>query len=107
MPAENEACDLRTAGIARGKPVNVFVDGKEMQAYEGETVLAALWVANEHTLHITARLHEQRGFFCGIGICFDCIVTIDGRVNIRACLEPVRQGMKIERQQDPGYTHAR
>ncbi len=107
MAPERTSGDLRTAGIGRGWPVPVFVDGKEVQAFEGETVLAVLWASGDHTLHTTARTHEPRGFFCGIGVCFDCLVTIDGIVNLRACLEPVRSGMKIKRQQDPGYTHAR
>jgi len=107
MAPERTSGDLRTAGIGRGLPVPVYVDGKEVQAFEGETVLAVLWASGDHTLHTTARTREPRGFFCGIGVCFDCLVTIDGIVNLRACLEPVRVGMKIERQQDPGYTHAR
>jgi D-hydroxyproline dehydrogenase subunit gamma len=98
---------LRTNGIGRGSPVTVNVDGKDVQAFEGETVLAVLWATGDHCLHTTARAHEPRGFFCGIGVCFDCLVTIDGAVNMRACLEPVRDRMKIERQQDAGYAHAR
>lgn len=102
-----KAGDLRTAGITRGAPVSVYVDGKEVPAFEGETVLAVLWASGDHTVHTTARAREPRGFYCGIGICFDCLVTVDGAVNVRACLEPVRAGMKIDRQKDAGYTHAR
>lgn len=102
-----EQSGLRTPNIGRGAPVSITVDGRSVQAYEGETVLAALWADGLHTLHTTARAHEPRGFFCGIGICFDCLVTVDGVVNLRACLEPVRAGMTVKRQQDAGYTHAR
>jgi predicted molibdopterin-dependent oxidoreductase YjgC len=34
--------------------------------------------------------------FCGIGVCFDCIVTIDGIANQRACITQLRDGMRIE-----------
>jgi predicted molibdopterin-dependent oxidoreductase YjgC len=105
MALEQKA-DLRTAGIGRGAPVSIFVDDREIQAFAGETVLAVLWASGDHTVHTTARTHEPRGYFCGIGVCFDCLVTIDGVFNLRACLEPVRPGMKITRQQDAGYTHA-
>lgn len=98
---------LRTPGVERGAPVSIVVDGRTVQTFEGETVLAALWANGLHTLHTTARTREPRGFFCGIGVCFDCLVTIDGIVNLRACLEPVRAGMTVKLQQDAGYTHAR
>jgi predicted molibdopterin-dependent oxidoreductase YjgC len=104
--AREQKSELRTAGIGRGPAVSIYVDGKELQAFEGETVLAALWADGQHTLHTTARKHEPRGFFCGIGVCFDCLVTIDGIGNLRACLEQVRSGMKITLQRDPGYVHA-
>ena len=104
--ADDHADRLRTPGIGRGAPVSIFVDGKEMRAFEGETVLAVLWAQGEHTLHTTAHTQEPRGFFCGMGVCFDCLVTIDGAFNVRACLEPVRAGMKIALQYDAGRAHA-
>lgn len=106
MPTEQES-GLRTPHIGRGTPLSITVDGRTVQAFEGETVLAALWADGLHMVHTTARTREPRGFFCGIGVCFDCLVTVDGIVNIRACLEPVRAGMTIKCQQDAGYTHAR
>jgi|SRR4051812_3526044 predicted molibdopterin-dependent oxidoreductase YjgC len=106
MRVEKSSNDLRTGGIGRGAAVPVYVDGEEVQAFEGETVLAVLWASGRHRLHTTARTHEPRGFFCGMGVCFDCLVTIDGIVNLRACLEPVRAGMKVTLQRDAGYIHA-
>jgi predicted molibdopterin-dependent oxidoreductase YjgC len=106
MAIEQSGRGLRTAGIGRGTPMSVYLDGREMQAFEGESVLAVLWAQGTHALHSTARTGEPRGFFCGMGICFDCLVTIDGMVNLRACLEPVRSGMKITLQRDAGHAHA-
>ena len=102
MPGERMDT-LRTPGIGRGEPVSIFVNGEEARAFEGETVLAALWAVGERALHTTARTQEPRGFFCGMGVCFDCLVTIDGVFNVRACLEPVRAGMKITLQRDAGH----
>jgi predicted molibdopterin-dependent oxidoreductase YjgC len=111
MAAEPADRDLRTSGIGRGAPISIYVDGREVPTFEGETVLAALWAQGEHTLHTTARTHEPRGFFCGMGVCFDCLVTVDGTFSVRACLEPVRPGMQIALQRDAGHaqtghTHA-
>lgn len=101
MPVEPS--NLRTEGISRGDIVLVYIEDREVQAFEGDTVLGLLWANGDHDLRRTARTREVRGFFCGIGVCFDCLVTIDGRRNVRACLERVKQGMRISRQQDAGY----
>ncbi len=46
-----------------------------------------------------AVLYERGGaaLFCGMGVCFVCLVTVDGRPGVRACLTPVREGMRVER----------
>ena len=81
--------------IERGPAVRITVDGVPLTAYVGETVagalLAAGWRAWRHT-----RRGEPRGLFCGIGLCFDCLVTVDGTPNVRACLTPVAAGMVVE-----------
>lgn len=100
--APAEAGSLRTPDIGRGDAVTIRVDGREVAAHAGETVLGAMWAAGLHTLHTTARANEPRGFFCGMGACFDCLVTVDGRYSVRACLEPVRPGMSVTTQQDAG-----
>jgi predicted molibdopterin-dependent oxidoreductase YjgC len=106
MQADPVRDEKRTVGISRGPAVSIYVDGQEVRAFEGESVLAALWASGRHRLHTTARAHESRGFFCGIGVCFDCLVTIDGVVSVRACVEPVRSGMNITLQRDAGHSHA-
>ena len=101
-PVEPQRADLRTDEVERGNRFTVNVDGADLIAHDGETVLAVLWAAGIRGLRRTARSHEARGFFCGMGICFDCLITVDGRHNVRACMEPVREGMVISRQQDAG-----
>lgn len=81
--------------IERGPAVSITVDGVPVTAYVGETIAGALlasgWRAWRHT-----RRGEPRGLFCGIGLCFDCLVTVDGAPNVRACLTPVAAGMVVE-----------
>jgi predicted molibdopterin-dependent oxidoreductase YjgC len=86
---------LRTPGIERGAAFAIEVDGRPLRAHAGETVLGVLWGAGMRSLRLTALKGEPRGFLCGMGTCFDCLVTVDDRLNVRACLEPVRPGMHI------------
>jgi len=86
----------------RAPAVFVAVDGAEVTAYEGESVAAALLAAGRRFTRSTARTGEPRGYFCGMGVCQDCLVTIDGSPNVRACMTPVRHGMRIEIQRGLG-----
>ena len=80
-----------------GSPmVTVTVDGDPVQAFPGETVATVLLAAGRQTFRHTDHLHAPRGLFCGMGVCFDCLVTVDGRPNVRACMTPVQSGMTIE-----------
>lgn len=88
--------------ITRGREVEICVDGEALLAFEGETVAAALLAAGQRTLRSTARREEPRGMYCGIGVCFDCTMTIDGRPNVRACQTPVRAGMQVQSQVGEG-----
>ncbi len=76
--------------------VQVVVDGENVPAYLGETVATVLLALGRLTFRRTDRGHSPRGLFCGMGVCFDCLVTIDGQANVRACLTPVQAGMVVE-----------
>jgi predicted molibdopterin-dependent oxidoreductase YjgC len=75
--------------------IRLMVDGQPIPAYEGETIAAALLAAGRRTFRHTIPGGEPRGVFCGIGICFDCLVTLDGTQTVRACVTPVRDGMQV------------
>jgi predicted molibdopterin-dependent oxidoreductase YjgC len=79
-----------------GTPVTVSFDGRPLAAAPGQSIGAAL-VSNGITAWRSTRKEARpRGLFCGIGICFDCLVTVDGEANQRACLVEVREGMEIQ-----------
>lgn len=84
--------------ITRGSEIDILVDGRPVRAFEGESVAAALLAAGERALRTTSRRGEARGLYCGIGVCFDCAMTIDGQPNVRACQTPVRAEMRVESQ---------
>jgi len=73
-------------------------DGRAVPVAPGQTVAAALWAANVRSWRTTRDRGTPRGLFCGIGICFDCLVTIDGVPNRRACIVPARAGMTVTTQ---------
>ena len=54
------------------------------------------------TFRHTARYHEPRGLFCGIGQCSDCVVVVNGTPNVRSCTTPLEEGMFIETQHGLG-----
>ncbi|MBV9786479.1 MAG: FAD-dependent oxidoreductase, partial [Acidisphaera sp.] len=74
--------------------VTIRFDGEPLSALEGETVAAALSAAGIVAFRRTAS-GAPRGLHCGMGACFDCVVTIDGRTGQRACLTKVADGMSV------------
>lgn len=78
-------------------------DGQPLEFRPGQTVGAALMAAGILSWRRTARRGDPRGLFCGIGVCFDCLVSVDGVPNQRACLTPARDGMRITTQEGTGY----
>jgi predicted molibdopterin-dependent oxidoreductase YjgC len=78
--------------------VEVTVDGRVIQAREGETIGAALLAAGIRVNRYTPKRHEPRGLFCAIGQCTDCVMVVNGVPNIRTCVTPVASGMTIHTQ---------
>jgi sarcosine oxidase subunit alpha len=87
---------LRIKSVPRGRPLTIYVNKRPLAAYAGETVHAALLAAGCRILKKSKTGAESRGFFCGMGICYDCLVTIDGVPGCRACMHRVEDGMEIE-----------
>ncbi len=86
----------------RSPDAKITVDGKEILAFTGEPIAAALLAAGIRKFRITPKDHSPRGIFCGIGRCTDCIMTVDGQPNVRTCVTPVRNGMVITSQKGLG-----
>jgi predicted molibdopterin-dependent oxidoreductase YjgC len=82
------------AETQRGTAVTITVDGVPIETFLGETVAGAMLASGRRGWRHTAQ-GEVRGLFCGIGICFDCTVTVDGVRNVRACLTPVSDGLAV------------
>ena len=82
----------------KDRKVTFFFDGKEIEGYEGEPIAAAL-MANGITTHRHTRQRgTPRGIFCAIGRCTDCVMIVDGELNVRTCITPLKEGMNVETQ---------
>jgi len=84
--------------VARGPRVTIVLDGEPVEAYEGETVAAVLLARGEIATRTTPQ-GEPRGIFCGMGVCFDCLMIVDGAPNTRACMTWVREGLDARHQE--------
>jgi predicted molibdopterin-dependent oxidoreductase YjgC len=83
---------MNSAGILQSFLIDV--DGEAVAAQAGQTVAAALTAAGRRTLRHTAG-GSPRGVFCGMGVCFECLVTIDELPNQRACMTLAQAGMRV------------
>jgi len=81
-----------------GKRVTIEVDGHPIPAFEGEPIAAALLAVGYRVFRYTVKKKEPRGVFCAIGRCTDCVMTVDGRPNVRTCVTPIVDGMKVQTQ---------
>ena len=79
----------------RAETVPFTFDGRPMTAEAGQTVGAALLAAGVRSWRRTRSGGRPRGLFCGIGACFDCLVTVNG-TTVRACVTEARPGDVIE-----------
>ena len=75
--------------------VTITVDKKPLDVLKGESLAAALWVEGFISLGHNPNTGSNRGLYCGIGHCYECRVTVDGVQDVRSCLIPVREGMRV------------
>lgn len=79
------------------------LDGRDVSFRPGQSIAAALFEAGITSWRSTRGAGRPRGLFCGIGVCFDCLVVVDGLPNVRACLTPAAPGMAVTRQVGTGW----
>lgn len=89
-------------GVERGRRFEVEVDGEKITAYEGETIAAALLASGRRIFRHTAKQGSPRGMYCGIGLCFECLMVINGIPNTRACQTLATPGCRVETQEGLG-----
>lgn len=77
------------------RSIAISVEGRRVQVREGETLATALLGAGVVPLRHTAVSGAPRAPLCLMGVCFDCLVEVDGQQNVQACMVEVRDGMRV------------
>jgi hypothetical protein len=80
----------------------ITFDGRPVTVRPGQTVGAALHASGVRSWRTTRENGRPRGLFCGIGVCFDCLVTVNGDPSLRACLVEARPGDVVTTQEGTG-----
>ncbi|WP_326821001.1 (2Fe-2S)-binding protein [Streptosporangium sp. NBC_01756] len=84
---------------ARGRTAprtRIVVDGNSVHAVDGISLAAVLVGERRWSLRRNPVGDDPRGPFCGMGVCFECEVTVDGRPGVRACITKIYDGMRVE-----------
>lgn len=81
--------------------VRITLDGRPLTGISGQTIAGIVLANGLSAWRRTSRAGRPRGLFCGIGVCFDCLVTVNGVRDVRACRRRARQGDEVLVQHDP------
>lgn len=76
--------------------VTIYYENQPIKAQSGDPVAVALMNAGIKGFRKTRKKKEKRGVYCAIGRCTDCMMTINGIPNVRTCITPVEDGMRID-----------
>ena len=82
--------------IERGESVEIFIDGKPIKAHKRETIATALLNAG----YFASRTIDSKpmGVYCNIGVCYNCVMTVNGFSSVRICKTLVTDGCRVESQ---------
>jgi sarcosine oxidase subunit alpha len=84
--------------IDRSQSLDFSFDGRGKSGFGGDTILSALYASGQRTFSRSFKYHRRRGELCCCGQCASSLVTVDGAPGVRACGEPLREGMRVEHQ---------
>jgi sarcosine oxidase, subunit alpha len=84
--------------IDRTRTLGFTFAGRPVSAFAGDTIGSALYANGRRTFSRSFKYHRPRGLMCCQGHCPNCMMTVDGRPNVRVCVEPVRGGEVVEPQ---------
>jgi sarcosine oxidase subunit alpha len=85
--------------MSESKTIVFQVDGEDVHAQEGQTIAEALLNKGVSSMRYT-RQDKPRCAFCGMGVCYECRMIVNGIPNVRTCVTPATAGCVVERQHD-------
>ncbi len=89
---------MQTHFQTSSKKVRIFFEDTELEVAEGTSVAAAVLSSHAKHTRVTDKNKSERAPYCQMGICFECLMNIDGKANQQSCMIQVRDGMRIYRQ---------
>lgn len=78
--------------------ITVFIEDQAVKVRQGDSVAAAVLITGLTATRTTPMSESSRAPYCLMGVCYECLLTIDGKENTQACMTPVHEGMKIYKQ---------
>jgi hypothetical protein len=78
--------------------LTIWFDDRPIPARIGDSIAVALLAAGLTATRTTPVSGAPRGPYCMMGACFECLATVDGRPNVQTCMTPVRQDIRVRRQ---------
>ena len=88
----------RTHTHLANNAIEIEIDGEKISAFRGESVAAVLMVSGTRIFTKPSRYNLSRTMYCGMGICHQCLVSVDGVRDVRACMTEIYPGIRIETQ---------
>lgn len=86
----------RLAGLGERELVEFVFEGETVRAWAGDSIAMALWADEQRAVRNSSKVGEPRGVLCNMGICYECLVVVDGRT-MRSCTTIVQPGMNVQR----------
>lgn len=86
----------RVGGLGDRAPVTFTFEGEQVTAWAGDSIAMALYASEHRVLRNSSRDGAPRGVLCNMGICYECLVVVDGDT-VRSCTTLVRDGMSVTR----------
>lgn len=82
-------------GVRRGAEVTFTFNGQPFTGHEGDTIAGALMMSGVLSQRVSPRDYSRRGYYCGMGQCWECAVHITGLGVVRSCMEPLVAGIVV------------
>ncbi len=83
--------------MTRGPAIEFSLDDHPVRAFLGETIAAALLASGVRVLRTTGILADPRGYYCGMGVCWECAIWVEGKGVVQACRMLAEQGLQVRR----------
>jgi len=86
----------RIDSFVKGKPFKITVDGELFSAFPGETLATILLTSGKIATRKTLKDQNLRGYYCGMGVCSECVLMIEDGFEVRACQTLAKPNLKVK-----------